>query len=142
MAAEPFQRFSALTREDIVHLERQRTFVHRLAQRLDISWQFGGTKADLPVLQAIIDSKALSASQKWELQSLGIALGDIFANETGLRWVIVEDEYGRDPALRYKETSNLVFPLTMVSKRIEDGKAVDIQAIFDGVSDHIDQFHE
>jgi hypothetical protein len=142
MAAEPSQRFSALTREDTAHLERQRTFVHRLAQRLDISWQFRGTKADLPVLQAIIDSKALSPSQKWELQSLGLALGDIFANETGLRWVIVEDEYGRDPALRYKETSNLVFPLTMVSKRIEDGKSVDIQAIFDGVSDHIEQFHE
>ncbi|MBL8484865.1 MAG: DUF3806 domain-containing protein [Rhodocyclaceae bacterium] len=142
VAAQPPQRFFALTRDDVVQLERQRAFVHHLAQRLDIPWQFKGTSADLRVLQAIIDSKALSASQTWELQSLGIALGDVFANEKGLRWVIVEDEYGRDPALRYKETSNLVFPLTMIAKRIEEGKAIDVQAIFEGVSDYIEQFHE
>jgi hypothetical protein len=35
-----------------------------------------------------------------------------------------------------------VFPLTMISKRVEDGKKVDLQAIYDGVSDLIADFRE
>ena len=44
-------------------------------------------------------------------------------------WCAVEDEYGRDPALRYRETDLLVFPLTMISKRVEDGESVDVREL-------------
>ena len=30
---------------------------------------------------------------------MGVVLGDAFVQELGLRWVIVEDQYGRDPGL-------------------------------------------
>ena len=141
-AGKPKQEFFALEREDLVHLEKQRAFVHELARRLDLSPSFSGNVGDLQILQKIVDASALSASQTWELQSLGIVLGDVFASQHGLRWVMVEDEYGRDPALRFQNTSNLVFPLTMISKRIEDGKEVDLQAIYEGVSAYIAEFTE
>jgi|SRR6185436_13614482 hypothetical protein len=131
-ATQPTQQFFALERDDVLHLEKQRAFVHELARRLDLSPTFSGGVTDLQLLQKIVDSKALSADQTWELQSLGIVLGDVFAKQFGLRWVIVEDEYGRDPALRFMTTSNLVFPLTMISKRVEDGGTVDLHAIYEG----------
>jgi hypothetical protein len=140
--AQPKQEFFPLGREDLIRLDQQRAFVLDLARRLDLSPAFSGGVADLQILQSIVDSKALKAEQTWELQCLGIVLGDVFASEHDLRWVIVEDEYGRDPALRYRNTSNLVFPLTMISKRVEDGKKVDLQAIYDGVSDLIADFRE
>jgi len=50
-----------------------------------------------------------------------------------MRWVTVEDEYGRDPAVELPGTTILVFPLTMISKRIEQGEEVDIYDLFDGL---------
>jgi hypothetical protein len=47
---------------------------------------------------------------------------------------MVEDEYGRDPAIRYKETSLLVFPMTMISKRVEDGEELNVIELFDGLA--------
>jgi hypothetical protein len=57
---------------------------------------------DLPVLQRLIDDRAFSKTQTYELQSLGIAFGDVLASELRLQWVMVTDEYGTDPTLRFK----------------------------------------
>jgi hypothetical protein len=48
-------------------------------------------------------------------------------------WWMVEDEYGRDPAIRLKQTSLLLFPLTMISKRVEDGECVDVRTLYEGL---------
>ena len=42
---------------------------------------------------------------------------------------MVEDEYGRDPALLISDDPVLVFPITMISKRVEDGETVDVTAL-------------
>jgi hypothetical protein len=140
MSAEEAQQFFALGKDDVAHMDRQRALVAKLAEGLGLRGGLQRNKADLPVLQKIIDSQRLQASQTWELQSLGIVLGDVIAREQGLQWVIVVDKYGRDPALRYKQTSNLAFPLTMISKRIEDRKKVDVEALYQGVSDYVARF--
>ncbi len=46
-------------------------------------------------------------------------------------WCMVEDELGRTPALRYKETSLIVFPMTMISKRVENVEEIDLREMFD-----------
>ncbi len=56
-----------------------------------------------------------------------------------LHWVAVEDEYGRDPALRWLDTSVLVFPRTVISKRVEDGEEIDVYDMFKGFKDAIGQ---
>jgi hypothetical protein len=55
---------------------------------------------------------------------------------------MVEDEYGRDPAIRYKETSLLVFPMTMISKRVEDGEELNVLELFDGLAKQLAELIE
>jgi hypothetical protein len=87
------------------------------------------TKRDLPVLQKLIDDKAFNKSQKYELQSLGAALGDVLASGLPLRWVMVTDEYGTDATLRYKDTTVQINALTMISKRVERDEAVSVSEL-------------
>ena len=114
--------------------------VQAIGRKIGIAVGLQGSKADLGVLQKIVDSDSIAVDKTRELQSLGVVLGDIFALHTELHWVIVEDEYGRDPALRFRETKNLVFPLTMISKRIEDARPVQVESIFDGVLEYVEEF--
>lgn len=93
-----------------------------------------GSLTDLDRLQAIIDSSQLAADNTADLQCLGIIFGKVFVNLTpDYDWWIVKDAYGEDPCIRYKETSLLVFPQTILSKRIEDGEKPDVQAIYHGL---------
>jgi hypothetical protein len=48
-------------------------------------------------------------------------------------WQMVEDEYGVSPCLVLKGTSIVLYPQTMISKRIERGEEVDVFDLFDGV---------
>jgi hypothetical protein len=88
--------------------------------------KYDTTKGKIYLLQGIIDKHLYKKDQTSELQALGICFGEILCMELELHWVIVEDEYGRDPALRYKSTSIIHFPRTMISKRIENNEKVSI----------------
>jgi hypothetical protein len=87
----------------------------------------------LYLLQTILDNQFYRKDQTMELQSLGITLGDALAETADLEWVEVEDEYGIDPALRYRGREILLFPLTLISKRIERDEIVDVRELFDGI---------
>jgi hypothetical protein len=52
---------------------------------------------------------------------------------------MVEDEYGRDPAIRYRDSSLLAYPRTMLSKRVEDGEPVNVVELFDQLTDRLSQ---
>jgi len=56
--------------------------------------------------------------------SLRTKLGE--ASELPMRWVTITDEYGIDPALRFKQTTITVNALTMISRRIERDEAVNL----------------
>ena len=93
-----------------------------------------GSMQDLDRLQAIIASGQIPIENTQELQSLGIIFGKVFVNETqDYDWWVVEDDYGKDACIRYKETSLLIFPQTMLSKRIEDGETVNVSELFHGL---------
>lgn len=53
--------------------------------------------------------------------------------------VIVEDVHGRDPAIRMPGTSIILYPLTMISQRIERGEQVDVFDMFNGTAANIEQ---
>jgi Domain of unknown function (DUF3806) len=75
----------------------------------------------------------VAPTETYKLQCLGITLGDALVQELGMEWVMVEDDYGRDPAIRLPGTTVVLFPLTMISKRVERGETVDIMELFRGV---------
>ncbi len=127
--AAPEPKFTELSRQDNARLEQQRAVVAAAAK-----WRYGTTaltktKSDLPVLQNLIDDRVFNKSQTYELQSLGVAFGDVLASELPLRWVMITDEYGTDPTLRFKETTVQINALTMISKRVERDEPVKVSEL-------------
>lgn len=94
-----------------------------------------GSRKDLGLIQRLLERSVVEPEATYTLQALGLAFGRAFLNEfPDYDWWMVEDEHGRDPAIRYKETSLLVFPMTMISKRVEDGEPFDVTELFDGLA--------
>lgn len=90
-----------------------------------------GTKGDLPILQRLINDKVFKKSQTYELQSLGVVFGDVLASELSLHWVMITDQYGSDPTLRFKKTSININALTMISKRVENDEPIDVFSLLE-----------
>jgi hypothetical protein len=123
------QKIEALTPDDLARVEKQRAWVRDHYDEAARN-RYGTVEGKLRLLDTIIGSKWIESSETWKLQSLGITFGDALAQELGLIWVAVEDEHGRDPALRDQGTSIVIFPMTTLSKRIERGETVDVCALF------------
>ena len=137
-ADETKQVFRRLPADSSKCMEKQRLVVVLLVQKHFPNEKLTKTKADFAILQKIVDAKIIPKEKTWELQSLGIVLGDaLAATVEGLAWWEVTDEYGTDPTLRYKETTLQVNVLTMISKRIEKGEGCDVAHMAAWVADFI-----
>jgi len=121
-------KFTELSPMDAVQLDRQRDLIAGVVKK-----RYGSsltrTSKDLPVLQRLIDDSVFNKSQTYELQSLGVVFGDVLSSALPLHWVMITDEYGTDPTLRYKRTSVNVNALTMISKRVERGERVSLSEL-------------
>ena len=123
---------SILEAEESAWIEEARTWVKGHFND-DADSKYATLPGKLSVIVAILENGWVGPSETWKLQSLGIAFGDALAQKLMLDWVTVNDEYGRAPALRWPGTSILSFPMTMISKRVEDGEPVDVHALFEGI---------
>lgn len=133
------QTVSAPRADDLARMEAQRASVHACAAP-DSRASLEAAAGKLRLVRALLAAGVFQPEQTAALQSLGIVLGDALVQHVGgAEWVMVEDEYGRDPAVRIKGTTVLLFPLTMISKRIEAGEPVDVFALFNGILDHIEE---
>ena len=68
-----------------------------------------------------------------KLQTLVTYLGQAIVEQTGWKWKVIEDEYGTDLAIQVPEKQSWIFPVTMISKRIENGKDVNVLELFNDV---------
>ncbi|MGH9642473.1 MAG: DUF3806 domain-containing protein [Terriglobales bacterium] len=127
----PELKFSELAPQDKSRLDQQRALVTAAAKQRYGTPMLTRTKKDLSILQRLIDDKVFNSSQTYELQSLGVVFGDVLDNELDLRWVMITDEYGTDPTLRFKKTSININALTMLSKRVERGQPVDVFSLLE-----------
>ena len=124
-------RVSPLTRIDRDFMEDQRQSVDELA-RIHLGRQIRGDKAnDLEVLQQLLDGNLVRPDQTVLLQGMGVVMGDLLSEELGMPWVIYEDDLGRSRALRAGTTDHYLFPVTMISRRVEAGAPVDVDAVYD-----------
>lgn len=123
------QEFYPLSEEDFRDLEAKRRWVreHYEPHAQDKYKTLGGK---LSLLNAIISNGWVGANETLKLQCLGITFGDALEQMLGLEWKMVEDEYGRDPALIQPGTSIVLFPQTSISKRIEAGEHIDVFELF------------
>lgn len=128
------QRVLSLSLEDIAVQAKQRAVVEKYLSKEDLRGKYLTAAGKLGTLRALLQAKVFSVTQTYELHSMGVVLGDAFVQDMGFKWVIVQDSLGRDPALQYKNSKVLLFPLTMISKRLERGEFVDVFDLYNGVA--------
>ena len=134
-------RVSPLSDVDLRRLREQRNLVDELARRhVGTPLSAGHSIEDLRVLQELLDQQILKPDQTYELQALGVALGDVLAEQYGLEWVVVDDDLGRSRALRYGEGEDLVFPITMISKRVEAKVRFRVLDLYEKSGQNVDEF--
>ncbi|MFN2328684.1 MAG: DUF3806 domain-containing protein [Chromatocurvus sp.] len=124
-------RVSDLTPIDKQYMQRQRDTIEALARRHTGGGFDGSLANDIPLLQRLLDQRLVRPDQIEELQAMGILLGDVLARELDMHWVVYEDPIGRSRALRYRETDNYLFPVTMISRRQSVGNDRPVREIHD-----------
>lgn len=135
------QKLEALSPEDIARVETQRKWV-REHYPPESEEKYQTLEGKLVLLDAILKNKWIEPSEIVKLQCLGVTFGDALAQKLRLKWVAVEDEYGRDPALIVEGTSIITFPLTSLSKRIENGEEVDVFNLFENACSKINELKQ
>lgn len=128
-----------LAEQDRVRLGEQRDWVAELARRRIGTPTGGGSMRDLRVLQELLDAEVVRRDQVYELQAMGVVLGDVMVQNLGLHWVVVVDEYGRSRALRGQGRDDLFFPVTMISKRVVADMQVDVRKLYDSIAGSIEK---
>lgn len=138
VSAQPAQKVTALTDADQQRLREQRAVVEKFLADDASRQKYQTAAGKLGTIRAVLQANVFKPNQTYELQCLGIVLGDAFVQELKMEWVMVEHQHGRDPAVRLPGTTIILFPLTMISKRIERGEQVDVFQLFNGVAAQVD----
>jgi hypothetical protein len=125
------QVIEAPTEADIDRVARQLLHADSVVKEI-VGRALDGSRDDLTTIQSVLDAGAIDRAATYTLQALGLAFGKVLIEQnSGFDWWMVEDEFGRDPAIRFKQTPLLAFPMTMISKRLEAGEQVDVETLFD-----------
>lgn len=113
-------------------MDQETTKVNELAQT-KLGTPLRRDLSDLSTLQRIVD-KELVAMDNVELQqAMGVVLGNVMLADfpNTFEWKIYEDELGRSRALCVRKTNDCLFPVTMLSRRMEVGTKPDVRKIYD-----------
>ena len=133
------QKISDLTAEDELLLQKQRAVIEEYLSNEEARRKYETPAGKLGAIRTILRAGVFKRDQTYNLQCLGIVLGDVFVQKMKMEWIMVEDENGRDPAIRMPGTSIILFPLTMISKRIERGEEVDVFDLFNRLANWVEE---
>jgi hypothetical protein len=127
----PGQKIEPLNPDDRARIAQQRAVIEKYlggdASNLE---KYQTVAGKLGLLRALLAQRVFQPTQTYELQCMGIILGDALVQYCGVEWRAVEDQYSRDPCVQVPGSTVVVFPLTMISKRVERGEAVDVFDLF------------
>lgn len=88
------------------------------------------TETDLEKAQEVFENEGFGPAQQQELLALGAVLGNVLVANTPMRWAVVTNSFGTHLGLRHPETGFVLYPLSMILKRVEGGREVDIPALY------------
>jgi len=124
------QRILAPTSDDIERLARHAIRVGDLSRK-HLGRDLDGTDGDLDIIQELLVAGVIGERDTHDLECLGTVLGVRVCHAIDkVDWAIVEDEHGRDSALRYADTDLLMFPSDAIARRIEEGSPVNVRELF------------
>ncbi len=139
MTTHSSQKVVPLTEGCQQRLEARRAVVEELLADDRSREKYRKPAGKLGAIKAILEAGVFDPNQTYEIQCLGTVLGDALAQELSMEWVTVEDGNREATALHLPGTSIVVFPLTMISKRLQRGAQVDIFDLFNRVAARIDE---
>lgn len=120
-------------------MANQTTLIDDLSRRY-LGRQINGSKAnDIEVMQLLLDKSLVRPEQTLELQAMGVILGNLIKEQEKLKWVVYTDRLGRSKALLVPHKEDVIFPVTMISRRVETGNKVDINALFNKAIDEVER---
>jgi hypothetical protein len=91
------QTITSLSEADQKRLRDQRAAIEKyLGNNKENLRKYKTAAGKLGTIRAILQGGVFKPDQTYELQCLGVVLGDVFVQELGMEWVIVEDEHGSD----------------------------------------------
>lgn len=129
--SDPFQ---PLSKEELDWLrkaeERINDFLYEYYFDEEGEGRLDHSETDLKKAQEVLMNEGFDATQEIELQALGAVLGNVFVANTPMRWAVITNEFGINLGLRHPETGFVLYPLTMVLKRVEEGRRVDIPQLY------------
>lgn len=112
-------------------LEQMRAWVLSGVEQQDTDFQTRWRRdwaTKVGVVAAYLVPGELRPDETWKLQALGVVLGDAMVLRSGARWAEINDDGGADPCLRLNtRATKIVFPMTMISKRVEKGETLDVE---------------
>ena len=112
-------------------LDKQRKIADDLL-RAKLGRQFTQTRSDMALIQRMIDRGYLDDADITTRQAFGVVLGDVFVDRhKNLNWQVFEDELGASHAVCVDDSSHCIFPITMISRRMEAGLTPNISHLFD-----------
>lgn len=120
------------------YIESKRDWVrnHYTPETVD---KYNTVDGKLHLLDVVLKSDWIEKHETAKLQSLGITFGDVIVQDMNFEWIEVEDEKGITPALRLPDTTLIIFPMTMISKRIERDESVDIYELYMALKEDVNR---
>lgn len=123
-------RLSEFKWADKRHLTRQVGVINDLTN-LKIGQPVRGTKDDIALLQRVIYKGLIKREDSLTLQALGAVLGNLMVKEFDMQWMVYEDGNGRSRAVCAPVSQECLFPITMLSRRMEVGLIPNVQELYD-----------
>jgi hypothetical protein len=120
-------------------MSNQKTKVDDLL-KLHTGSKLRGNLTDITNMQRLLDQYIVNKKDTEIMQAMGMALGDVMAQELDMHWVIYEDKHGRSKALQYQQAQHFLFPVTMLSRRAAGKAPIDIQTIYDKAAQKIEPY--
>lgn len=129
----PNIKYLPLSESDVAQLEEDRTFLPEVVLQRLPAFTLQRTSADLEVIQHVLRTGPYTDTPVEEVIAIGTTFGDLLADELGMHWIRYEDEEGADLAIRYRKSTIVVFPRTMILKRLERDEDPDARDLFEQV---------
>lgn len=113
-------------------MEQEITAVNDLA-KLKLGLSLHQDLSDLTLLQRLVDGNWVARDDYETQQAMGVVLGNVMIADfpSALEWKVYEDKLGRSRAVCAKRTTDCLFPVTMLSRRMEVGTKPNVRKIYD-----------
>ena len=124
-------KISPFAASDHRFMAHQLQLVEELAARHYGRRISGDKRRDLETLQRLLDDRHVRKGNTLMFQAMGVVMGNLMAAEHKLNWVIYKDELGRSRALRLDQSEIVLFPITIISRRVDAGIRVNVAELYE-----------